>query len=302
MIDSVVYVPVVDLNTEVNMFRAGEIDITNSVPPEIVRNPGDEIASNLRVAPELALYYIAFDMTEPPMDNVELRRALSMAIDRQTIVSILGRGEIPAYGVVPPGVDGYEGPAYDWRSLGATERIAAARDAYRSAGYSDENPLSLRLLYDTGDVHATVASAVAAMWSDELGAEVETENREWAYFLDSRSRRDEWDAMRFAWIGDYNSPMTFLEIFTSESPQNLARYRSEEFDSKLRDATMTTDNSVALEQMHGAESVLIEDYPVAPIYFFVSKHLVSDRIAGFEDNALNRHPSRFLSIRTDRPR
>jgi oligopeptide transport system substrate-binding protein len=278
------------------MFRAGEIDITNSVPPEVVRNPGDELAGNLRIAPELALYYIAFDMTEPPLDDVELRRALSMAIDRQTIVSILGRGELPAYAIVPPGVDGYEGPVYDWQSLGNRERIAAARDAYRAAGYGGENPLNLRLLYDTGDVHETVATAVAAMWNDELGVEVETEKREWAYFLDSRSRRDEWDSMRFAWIGDYNSPMTFLEIFTSDSPQNLARYRSDEFDSRLREATTAIDNPAALERMRGAESALIDDYPVAPLYFFVSKHLVSDRIAGFEDNALNRHPSRFLSV------
>ena len=295
-IDSVTYLPVADLNTELNMFLAGEIDITNSVPAEFIRTTDGKIGGNLHIAPTLAVYYLAFDMTAAPLGDARLRRALSMAIDRQAIVSILGRGEIPAFGIVPPGVDGYHGVAYEWQSMSDSGRRQAAEGAFREAGFGEENPLSLRLLYDTGDVHETIAVAIAAMWRDVLDIDVELEKREWAYFLDSRARRNEWDVMRFIWFGDYNSPMTFLEIFASDSTQNLARYQNDLFDEALQLASGSADAMESADAMRKAESLLLDDYPIAPLYFLVSKHLVSHRVRGFEDNALDRHPSRFLAI------
>ena len=296
-IDEVTYLPVVDLDTELNMFRSGELDITNSVPPEFIAEASRHYADNLRIAPMLALYYLAFDMSAPPFDDIELRKALSMAVDREQLASLIGRGEVPAYSVVPPGTADYDGADYAWKDLSRPDREAAARSAYAAAGFSRDQPLRIDFVYDTGDIHERVALAVAAMWRDVLGVETTLDKREWMYFLDTRDQREEWDAMRFAWFGDYNSPMTFLEIFESSSPQNLPGYRSLAYDATVATAVATTDRRAAGALMAEAESTLLENYPVAPLYFFVSKHLVDSRIAGFEDNIMDRHPSRYLRIR-----
>lgn len=296
LIQQVVYLPVVNLQTELNMYRAGELDITNSVPVGFVRETRSEPSPELRIAPSLALYYLAFDTQEPPFDNLALRRALSMAIDRQQLVELLGRGESPAYSVVPPGTDNYVSASYDWQRLSVDERQNQARDWYARAGYGPENLLDIRLLYDTGDVHELIALAVQSQWNEVLGARITLEKREWAYFLDSRERRDEWDVMRFAWFGDYNSPVTFLEIFASDSPQNLAAHHDPEFDELFSLAAAEVDPKISAPMMRSAESKLINNYPIVPLYFFVSKHLVKPHIGGFEDNVTDRHPSRFLFL------
>jgi oligopeptide transport system substrate-binding protein len=203
---------------------------------------------------------------------------------------------VPAYAVVPPGTADYEGASYAWQDLAGADREAAARQAYAAAGYSADQPLRIDLVYDTGDIHERVALAVTAMWREVLGIETSLDKREWMYFLDTRDQREEWDAMRFAWFGDYNSPMTFLEIFESSSPQNLPGYRSLAYDATIAAAAGTTDTQAAGALMAEAESTLLEAYPLAPLYFFVSKHLVDASIEGFEDNIMDRHPSRFLRI------
>lgn len=301
LIEEVVYVPVVDLQTELNMYRTGELDITNSVPLGFAREARANLNPELRIAPYLALYYLAFDTQEPPFDNFALRRALSMAIDRRQLVDLLGRGESPAYGVVPPGTDNHVGASYDWQDLGAEERQNLARDWYTKAGYGADNELDVRLLYDTGDIHELIALAVQSQWKETLGANITLEKREWAYFLDSRERRDEWDIMRFAWFGDYNSPVTFLEIFTSVSPQNLAAHNDAEYDNLFSLAAAEVDPVSSALMMHDAESRLINNYPIIPLYFFVSKHLVKPHIGGFEDSVTDRHPSRFLYLKNVHP-
>ena len=294
-LDRVVYLPVADAATELNMYRAGELDITHSVPADFNAATAGAMQAELRVAPMLALYYLAFDLTEPPLDDPALRQALSLAIDREQLVTLLGRGERAAYSIVPPGVAGYAGGDYAWRDLDSSEREQEARDHYRRAGFGADRPLSVRLLYDVGDVHERVAISVVSMWREVLGMDVELEKREWAYFLDSREQRDQWDVMRFAWFGDYNSPMTFLEIFHSASPQNLARYANREYDEALRRAGQSAGPEAAAV-LRDAEAALIRDYPIAPLYFFVSKHLVKPRVGGFADSAMDRHPSRFLYL------
>ena len=295
--ETVRYLPIVDEMTEFNMFRTGEIDVTHNIPDQVVQS---ELATNpaeVRIAPSLAFYYYAFDITNPPFDNASLRQALSMAVDRDAIVDMLGRGDTPAYSVVPPGVAGYSGTSYDWSSLSAVERLEMAQRLFADAGYSSSNPLEITLLYDAGGIHEKVAIAVSSMWKQHLGIETVLEKREWQYFLDSRDQRSDWDVMRFAWFGDYNAASTFLEIFESDSPQNLAGYSSQSYDSELRAAKSSRNPKAANEHMRLAEERLIDDFPIIPIYFFVSKHMVDESIEGFETNIVDRHPSRYLRRR-----
>lgn len=295
-IDEIVHHAIVDPLAEFNMYRTGELDITHIIPSEQVTALQADRPDEVRIAPSLALYYLAFDLTEAPLTNRSLRAALSMAIDRQTLVKVIGRGEQPAHGIVPPGVADYESASYDWHAMTAAERTGRAKVFYAEAGYGPENPLQIQLTYDVGDIHEKVALAVASMWREELGVEVALEKMEWKLLLDTRDQRSEWQVMRFAWFGDYNAPGTFLEIFESHSLQNLPLYRSKNFDQLLSAARIESNRNTSAELMREAEQQLLDDYPIAPLYFFVSKHLVRPGISGFEDNVLDRHPSRFLDM------
>lgn len=295
-IPEVEFLPIEDETSEMNMYRAGELDITYTIPPASFGMLKETIPDEVRVAPRLAFYYMAFDLTQPPLDNPALRRALSMAADRRQLVELIGRGEPPAYGFVPTGVANHVAAPYEWQELSDNERIARAREAYAEAGYSDENPLTLKLTYDASSIHETIAVAVSGMWQDALGVVIELDKREFRWMLDIRDQRDEWDIMRFAWLGDYNDPMTFLEIFRSDSPQNLSRYANSDYDELLDQALVELDPARRLELMTEAEQMVLSGYPVAPMYYFVSKHLVSPNVGGFEYNSLDRHPSRFLTL------
>ncbi|MBF8292588.1 MAG: hypothetical protein HW392_1415 [Steroidobacteraceae bacterium] len=291
------YLPLTDPAAEFNLYRAGDLDITATIPPAAFTKIRKERPNEMRVAPGLALYYLAFDLSEPPLDNPALRRALSMAIDREQLVEILARGEQPAYGLVPPGVRAHLPVSYAWREESKAERERQARDAYSAAGFHGGPALKIRLTYDAGDVHEKVALAVRSMWQEVLGVDVSLQRMEWKIFLDTRSDRTAWQVMRFAWVGDFDDASTFTDIFISGGAQNLPGYANRRYDDLLKRASKSNEDSVRQQLMAEAERVLLEDYPFVPLYFYVNKHLVSGRVQGFQPNALDRHPSRFLVLR-----
>lgn len=294
-IDEVEYLPIANPTSELNRFRSGELDLTFTVPTEQIPALRRKYSEELRIAPSLAVYYFAFDLSEPPFDKPDLRQALSMAIDRQALVDLLGRGEQPAHGIVPPGVSGHVPATHAWSRMPRDGQRAIAKDLYRRAGFSEEQPLQFILTYDVGDVHEKIALAAVDMWREVLGAEVGLDRREWKYFLDTRGNRADWQMMRFAWFGDYNDASTFTDIFRSDSPQNLPGIEDSEFDGLLDEAAATLDRAIRTSLMTRAEQRLLDEHAVIPLYFFVSKHLVSPTVKGFEPNVLDRHPSRYLS-------
>lgn len=295
-IDVVEYYPVVDEHAELNRFRAGELDITHAIPPNQLPALREVMPDAVRIAPMLGLYYLAFDLSEPPFDNPDLRQALSLAIDRSAISQVLGRGEVPAFAVTPPGVGGYEGIAYAWAGLEENERVELARAHYARAGYGGDRPLSMTLLYDAGGVHESIAVAITDMWRQALGVEVTLDKREWMHFLQAREDTAEWQAMRFSWFGDFDDPSTFLDIFRSDNEQNLPGYANPLYDRLLSRADGQQDREIRHSLLQQAEETLLADYPIAPLYFYVSKHLVADGIHGYQDNTLDRHPTRYISF------
>ena len=295
-IDTVEYYAIQDLLSELNMYRAGELEITASVPGANIEELRVSRSSELHVSPSLAIYYLAFDLSEAPFDDIALRQALSMAIDRRALVNVIGRGEQPAYGLVPDGVSAYTPARYDWQSLNDTERQNEARRVFKSSPHYGNDSLRLTLTYDTDDIHEKVAVAVSSMWRDVLGVEVELDKREWKYFLETRGNRGEWQIMRFAWAGDYNHASTFTDILLSASPQNLPGYQSPRFDSLVAAALAEQDTNAQAQLLASAEAEMLDDYPIAPLYFYVSKHLVSPAVLGFEQNVLDQHPSRYLRL------
>jgi oligopeptide transport system substrate-binding protein len=293
-VDEVRYYPVTEPLTELHMYRAGELDITFAVPGSHVQGLRETHAAELRITPYLATYFLAFDLSEAPFDNALLRQALSMAIDREALVRVTGRGEQAAYGLVPDGVNRYEPARVGWRSLPPRERLAKARELYARAGYSAAEPLEVTLLHDAADIHETIALAVSEMWRTNLGVAVHLDKREWKYFLATREHRSDWEVMRFSWVGDFDHPAAFADMFRATSPQNLPGYTSDAYDRLVGQAEATVDPDEQMRLYAEAEAVLLGDAPIAPLYFYVSKHLVSPAVSGFESNVFDRHPSRYL--------
>jgi oligopeptide transport system substrate-binding protein len=228
---------------------------------------------------------------------VRLRQALSMAIDRRIITEqVNGIGEVPAYGLIPPGVVDYESQSYDWRDLSDSERIAEAQRLYRAAGFSDAEPLRTELRYNTSENHRRLAVAIASMWKSALGVEVDIVNQEWKVLLQERRDPAKWDILRYGWTGDYNDPFTFLEIFQSDHGQNFTGIKSARFDDILARASAELDPRERARLLAMGERTLLDEYPVIPIYFYVSKHLVKPYVKGFQSNILDHNMTRHYRI------
>jgi len=282
-----------------NRYRAGELDITDVVPPDSFAKVREEYAEELHVAPYLGVYYYGFNLTKPPFkDNPELREALSMAIDREVLVeSITGRGEAAAYSWVPPGVDNYEPRRFDYADESQDERNAHARRLISQAGYGAKNPLQIELRYNTSDTQQRIALAIQAMWKDVLGVETTLINEEFQVLLTNMREAELTQVFRSSWIGDYNDAHTFLSILQGGNAANMPRYSSEEYDGLMEKAALQVDPERRRLYLEEAERVMLSDHPIIPLYFVVSKHLVSPDVEGWGDNVLDYHYSQHLSLK-----
>lgn len=283
---------------ELNRYRAGELDITANVPSESFEQMKKERPDELRVSPFLAVYFFGFNLTRPPFTgNPKLRQALSMAIDREIIAEdVVGRGEKPAYGWVPPGINNYEPRKFLYANMTREERHAKARELYREAGYGEDNPLRVEIRYNTAEAHRRIVQAVRSMWSDVLGFEATTINEEQQVLLENIRMRQVTQVFRMSWTGDYNDAHTFLSIMESDNPSNLTGYNNPEYDELMDKAATQTDPTLRQVYLEEAERLLLSEHPVIPLYFFVNKNMVSPRVRGWGDNVLNYHYSQHLSL------
>jgi len=298
-IDKVNYHVLVQDVPELNRYRSGELHITSTVPPDNFAQVQAELGDQLHVAPYLGVYYYGFNLTKPPFkDNPGLRQALSMAIDREQLTAkVTGRGEAPAYSWVPPGANNYEPPALSYSAMKQSERNQIARNLYKAAGYSDDNPLRIELRYNTSDTQRRTAVAIQSMWKEALGVEATLVSEEFQVLLANVRERDITQVFRASWIGDYNDAHGFLKILESNNPANTPGYQNDEFDSLMQKAAAQTDLNDRRLFLEEAERVMLGDHPTIPIYFYVSKHLVSPEIEGWGDNVLDYHYSQHLSFK-----
>ncbi len=296
-LEEVWYYPIEDQSAELKRYRADELDYTYELPYKQLKWIRENLADELVIAPYLGSYYYGLNLTQPPFkDNLPLRRALALAIDREILTErVTGAGEIPAYGWVPP-VNNYQGQKMlgaDWDQAARNE---AARRYYAEAGYSDENPLELQILYNTHDNHRSIAVAISAMWKQVLGVETSLVNQEWKVFLDTRVRKVETQAFRAGWIGDYNDAHAFSVLMHSESGRNDSGYGNAAYDELLAQAAQEADQQVRAELLQQAEAILLEDLPIIPIYFYVTKRVVKPWVGGFEPNIMDHHYHKDIFI------
>ena len=296
-LNEVWYYPVENAEAELNRYRAGELDLTETVPARQIPWLRQNLPDELHIAPYLGSYVFGFNTTQPPFrDAPKLRKALALALDREILTSkISGAGELPAYSWVPP-VSGYTQQLPDWAQWTQVERNAKAQRLYAEAGYSASRPLRMQLLYNTESNHRRLAVAMAAMWREVLGVETELLNQEWQVFLQTRRSRLDTQLFRYGWIGDYNDPYTFAEILESKHGLNDMGYSNPRYDALLAAAAREADPQQRMDMLAEAERVMLEDMPIVPLYFYVSKKMVKPWVAGMEANIMDHHHSRHLRI------
>ncbi|MDH3747419.1 MAG: peptide ABC transporter substrate-binding protein [Gammaproteobacteria bacterium] len=287
---------VLDPASEVARYRAGELDVTSNVDSGVFEIMREQRPDELKVAPYLGVYYYGLNLSRPPFkNNPMLRQALSMAIDRETVVSaITRRGELPAYSFVPPGVSNYEPQPLAYKFLSVKERHEEARRLYKESGYGPSNPLRFELRYNTVGGHKNIAVAVQAMLKNVLGAEAKLVNEEFKVFISNVVAMNITESYRLSWTGDYNDAQSFLQLFESGNANNLTAYSNDEVDALMKKAAAEVDLSVRRRYLEEAERLALADHPLVPVYFFVNKHLVQPYIRGWEPSLLDFHFSKHL--------
>jgi oligopeptide transport system substrate-binding protein len=297
-LDAVEYFQIADENAELTRFRADQLHVTAVVP----RGQFDWIKTNLgpqlHISPQLTTYYYGFNLDKPPFkDKPDLRRALSEVIDRERLAQMVLRvGEIPAYGWVPPGVHDYTAQSFDYANKPIAERIAEARRLYARAGYSAAKPLHFELRYNAGEVHERLAVAIASMWKEALGVDVQLSAVEFKSLLQDIDRGDV-EMFRSSWVGDYNDAYTFLQYLKSDFGINLPHYKSAAYDDLLTRAAADVDDAKRRDLLQQAEAVALGDHALLPLYFYVNKRLVKPEVAGWYDNVMNVVYSKDLALK-----
>jgi len=296
-LDAVVHVHTDNAGNAVRRFRAGELDVVLVVPPDQLDWARENLPDALRLSPGFGIEHIAFNVRRAPFDDARVRRAVSMAVDREALVKHVTRaGEIPAYGLVPPAASNYDMHVKaDFAAVPQAERVRQARALLADAGYGPGNPLTFTLGYPSGDVNKRVSVALAAMWQG-IGARVQISGTELKSLL-GEIGRGEFDAVRFRWLSGTTDPVSFLErLETGSGAMNQPGYSNPRYDALVREAERTLDIRARASLLAGAESLALEDHPVAPLYFYAGRRLVSRKVNGWVENPRGVHLSRWLNV------
>lgn len=283
-LSQITFLPIEDLNTSFEKYKAGEIDWDTGVPvPRL-----DEVKqlSGYKVAPQIGTYYYIFNVKHGPLQDVRVRKALTMALNIQELVDNVSRGGQIASRSMVPAMAGYtpaEGAGYD---------VEGAKKLLAEAGYPDGQGFPvMTVIYNTLENHKLIAEYVQESWKRNLGIDIKIQNYEWKTFLDMRTQHD-FEISRAGWIGDYQDPNTFLEIFVTGSSNNDGQYSNPKFDELVRKAAMMKSGPERFQALHDAEAIfLTEDQGILPMYSYVSQHLIdTGKWDGWYLNPSDVHP------------
>jgi oligopeptide transport system substrate-binding protein len=297
-LDEVSYLTLQDLGTELNLYRAGELDITSEVPNTHVASLREELPGELHIAPYLGVYAYAVNMAR--LADRDARTALAMAVDRGRITrQVTGAGESPAYGWIPPGIAGYAPARFAWQGLPYEQAVDAARRVWSAARSRGGAPATLTLCTDASANHHRTAVALADLWRSAIGVETRIVELEWGVYLDTRRSPGDCDLIRLGWSADFADPEAFAGVFETGNPQNTLGYRSERYDRLLAQSRAAAVPAQRMAWLAEAEATLLEDVAVVPVFFRVSKRLVKPGVTGVEASPLGRLSSRDLSLQRD---
>lgn len=296
-LDAVHHIPIEDPRNAVVRYRAGELDVAVTLPSEQLELLRRDFPGQLRLQEQIGLEYLAFNTRRGATADVRVRRALSMAIDRELIVErILRAGEPTALCLVPLGVDHYpQRGCADFAQWDRAQRLAEARRLLSAAGYGPERPLQLRFRVNQADTQRRIALAVMSMWQP-LGVRVELVAAEMKAHQQGITSGD-FDVARAAWYAEDRDALSFLRLLDARATAlNLSGYDSAEYRRYLDEADATADLQSRASWLQRAETLAMREQPIAPIHVYVSRRLVSPRVRGWEDNQRGLHLNRYLSI------
>jgi oligopeptide transport system substrate-binding protein len=279
------FYPTESYDAEEKMFRAGQIHTMRECPQPKVRDYLKNKPELIKNYPLLSTYYYRLNVTRPPLNDKRVRQALSMAIDRKSIVENVTRaGQLPAYNLTPPDTAGYNCEAK------TSESVEKARKLLAEAGFPDgKNFPKFELLFNTLESHRAIAEAIQQMWKKNLNIEVTLRNEEWKVYLDSMNRMD-YFIVRGGWGGDYVDPNTFLDLMMTGGGNNETGWGSPEYDRLIKEAGSTRDQAKRFAAFQKAEAILMDDLPIIPIYFYTRPRLIRPSVKGYYGNLLDQHP------------
>lgn len=276
------YYPVENVSTEERMFRAGQLHVTGSIPPDKIAVYRKESPELLRTEPYLGNYFYRLNLEVPQLADPRVRRALAMSIDREQIVEhVTQGGQIPAYAFTPPDTLGYTAPpafAHD---------PEAARALLAEAGYPGGQGFPpTELLYNTSEGHRKLAVAIQQMWKRELGVEITLNNQDWKVYLDSVNNGS-YQIARAGWIGDYVDPNSFLDMWVTDGGNNRTGWSDPRYDQLVLEcAPRAPDRERRYRCFREAEALLMEAMPVIPVYFATRNYLTRPSVRGMPPNLL----------------
>ncbi len=298
-IDRVEYLPFEDRANCARRFEAGEVHSCSDIAAEQIEDLRARLGDAVRIEPYLGVYYYGVNSAREPFDDVRVRQALSMAIDREFLAEEIWSGAmLPGNSWVPPGISNYvePQPELDYADLPLLDREDAALALMEEAGFGPDNPIEIEISYNTSENHRNTATAIAAMW-EPLGVTTTFNVRDLsAHYAMLRDEKVH-DVARAGWIGDYSDPQNFLFLNRADNPGfNYGNYDNPEYDALLDQAAATGDLAERAAILAEAEALFLRDVPQIPLLYYSSKSLVSDKLQGWEDNIQNVHPTRFMAI------
>lgn len=284
-IPNVVYFPYVDVNSSIAAYKSGDLDMTFiSVPVDQFAQLKAEYPDELHSVRLEGMYYYTFNTSLDKFKDVRVRQALSMAIDRDMLTKqLLNMGQEPLYSTVTPTIEGgkYKNVKYSWSTLDSAQRIAEAKQLYKSAGYSESNPLKITLLSNGDDIHKKIAMVLISMWKNNLGVDATFKNVEWKTLIQDRYLGN-FELARGGWTGDYNSVTAYTPLYDCDGKQNLSFYCDKQYDKLIALANMELNPQKEQRLYSAALNQALNDYMTIPLFQYSYQRLVKPYIANYQ--------------------
>ncbi len=296
-LDGVTYYVQEDRDALVSRFRAGELDLVHDFPSAKAAWLRQRLGPGVRTGPRLGLTFIAVNHARAALADARVRAALAMSLDRRTITTkLLGSGEQVAHSLVPPGIANYEAPPrYGWADDPMPQRLAAARSLMAEAGYGPDRPLRLELRLRLSENDRRVAVAAQSMWR-EVFVETELMRAETAVHY-AQLQAGEFDLGLASWLAVWSDPQTFTLLLESRTgANNFGRFADGEYDQLTAAAAREPDLERRAGLLRRAEALALKANGLIPVYHHAARNLVGSAVAGWQDNVLDVHRSRYLSL------
>jgi oligopeptide transport system substrate-binding protein len=291
-LNAIVYYPTENTTTEERMFRDEELHFTNTVPMDKISTYQDTAPELLQITPYLGTYYYLINTEKPPFNDLRVRQALAMAIDRDLLTETVMRSTVtPAYALTPPGTLGYQPPrTFNYDPEMAQQLIA-------EAGFPNgEGFPTFEILYNTLDEHRRIAVAIQEMWRQNLGINVELLNQEWRVYLDTQNNMN-YDVSRRGWIGDYVDPNSFLDMMITNGGNNKTGFSDARYDDLVLNIAPTKLYvGERFETYYEAETILMDDMPIIPLYTYQSRHFKHPSLKGLPENILDYYNWKYVYL------